>query len=307
MGNKSACAVCGFAATTLFTVVDGYDFYCCGECDCIYVDPRVIHKIDAGQLTLGDQYGEQYWEQEELGARERAGGVALVRAGEALLYCRRPVERFLDVGAGPGFLLSQLQELIDPQASVFHGVEKYPPRYACAAQNFHLGGVESLQDAEPFDAGICIEVIEHLTPHMLDGLVEGLARVSKPDSFWLFNTGMPDYVRQQDPAYLDPMHRGHIVSYALPGLVRIFGRHGFRVGALPGKNFAFYAEFEPTANATIERRIHSPEPHNVALLRRHELLWQATFEAARSYFYYEGYVERTRWALDLQGQLDARK
>lgn len=298
------CPVCRAGKSTIHAVIDGYTFYACGLCDSLHIDPATLAAIDAGRAQLGEYAGE-YWQQERVGALERAEGIALCRAGEAILYCRRPVRRFLDVGAGPGFLLQKLQELLDPGAEIFHGVEKFPPPYANRGANFHEGGIEALSGT--FDAGVCIEVVEHLTPRMLDGLAAGLARLSAPGSYWLFNTGMPDYVRNEDPRYLDPATRGHIISYSIKGLSRIFGRHGFEVGALPGKSFAFHAEFRPVEQPSYDARIYQALPENTALLQRHGLLYHAAFESARSYMYFQGYLDRTRWARSLEAEITAAR
>ncbi|MBP9026897.1 MAG: class I SAM-dependent methyltransferase [Phycisphaerae bacterium] len=265
----------------------------------------MIAMLDAGGSLVGD-YTEEYWQQERVGAIERASGVSLCRAGEAILYCRRLVRRFLDLGAGPGFLLQELHRLIDPSAEIFHGVEKYPPPYAASCPNFHIGGIEALEGR--FDAGVCIEVVEHLTPRMLDRMLADLATVSEPGSLWLFNTGMPDYVRNEDPAYLDPRHRGHIISYSLAGVTPYFEAHGFRVSALPGRSFGFFVEFEPSESPEFDARLYHPVPENLSLLQRNGLLHQASFEAARSYYYQAEYMVRTQWALSLDEKLrgDAR-
>lgn len=303
MSQCVACVVCGVGTSALFSRVDGHDYFECAACGSIHIAPDVIAMLDAGGSLVGD-YTEDYWEQERVGAIERAQGMSLCRAGEAILYCRRPVARFLDVGAGPGFLLRELHALIDPDAAIFHGVEKYPPPYAVEGGNFHVGDIHAMEGV--FDAGVCIEVIEHLTPAMLDGLVAGMARVSAPGSLWLFNTGMPDYVRNEDPAYLDPRHRGHIVSYSLAGLTPYFEAHGFRVSALPGRSFGFFVEYQPIESTEYEARFCTPLLENLRLLQRHGLLYHAAFETARSYFYYAGYLERTRWALGLDAALKKR-
>lgn len=301
MNAPVPCPVCMVGTGAHFSQVDGKDFYSCMACGSIYIDPEILTLLDAGGSLVGD-YTETYWEQERVGATERAQGMSLCRAGEAILYCRRPITRFLDVGAGPGFLVRELQALIDPDASIFHGVEKYPPPYSADCRNLHIGDIGGLDGT--FDAGVCIEVIEHLTPAMLDGLLEGLARVSVPGSLWLFNTGMPEYVRREDPAYLDPMNRGHIISYSLRGLRPYFARNGFVIREIPGRSFGFFAERLPCEDIEFESRFCQPLPENLTLLQRHGLLYHAALETARSYFYYAGYLQRTQWALSLQDRLD---
>ena len=300
MNKHIVCPVCREGESLLYTCVDGHDYFACPACGSLHINPQVLEMLDAGGSLVGD-YSEEYWEQERVGAMERANGLSLCRAGEAILYCRRPVRRFLDVGAGPGFLVRELQRLLDPDARVFHGVEKYPPPYAATCPNLVRGDIRDIDGR--FDAGVCIEVVEHLTPKMLEGLVQGLAGVSEVGSLWLFNTGMPDYVRNEDPAYLDPVNRGHIISYSLQGIAPYFERHGFSVRALPGRTFGFFVEYQPLESPDYEQRFCAPLAENRDLLLRHGLLFHAAFETGRSYHYYAGYLERTRWALSLDETL----
>jgi len=281
-------------------MVDGYAFYSCAECESLFIEPEVLVAMDCGESPR--EYDEHYWRKELAAARARSRGDGLVRAGEAILYARRQVRRFLDVGAGPGYLLDEMAAAFPDQAGLFHAVELFPPEDRSRHPNYVVGDIASL--AGTFDAGVCIEVIEHLTPRMLAGLIEALALVSTPDSLWLFNTGMPDYVRGQDPDYLDPRIRGHVVSYGLPALHKLFGSHGFRVSGLPGKSFAFVAEYRPSNEAIpFDQRFYAPVPENLHLLRASPLLYLAAFEAARSYYYQDESRRRAQWALSLDAQL----
>lgn len=302
MNQAAHCPICIENASRHYATIDGYEYFCCAACGSLHIDAAVISDMDRGRSTVGE-YAAEYWEQERKAAKDRAEGLSLCRAGEAILYCRRPVNRFLDVGSGPNYLASNLQRLIDPDQQIVHAVEKFPPPYAEQHGNFHVGDIVDLEGK--FDAGVCIEVVEHLTPEMLRSVAAGLAKISANRSFWLFNTGMPDYVTKEDPAYLDPVRRGHIMSYSLTAVEKIFAPLGFRVGMLPGKSFAFFAEFMPDEDVDFDRRIYAPVPENVALLKRHELLFHAAFEAARSYLYYAGYMQRTAWALTLDSELRA--
>ncbi len=298
------CPVCEEGRAAPHAEVDGHDYFECRACGSLFVDPDVLAAMDRGESSVGCYAGE-YWEQERKAALERAHGIGLVLSGEAILYCRRPVERFLDVGAGAGELLRQLQQLLDPEGAIFHGVEKFPPDWAARLPGFHHGDVGALEGR--YDAGVCIEVVEHLTPAMLDAIVAGLARLSNPGAFWIFNTGMPAYVKQEDPGYLDPLRRGHVVSYSVEGLAKRFAAHGFHIGALPGRSFAFYAEYRREADLAFDTRFYQPLPANRALLDRNGLLACAAFETARSYFFQAESQARTRWALALQAELRALK
>ena len=208
MSEMTGCPVCLAGTSAHYVDVEGVPYLRCDVCRSIHIEPAALREVDAGRPLLRD-YGAQYWAMELAAARSRAQGVSLCRAGEAILYCRRPVRRFLDLGAGPGFLLEKLLELLDPEAEIFHAVERFPPEQHFKHPNYHMGSLSDL--SERFDAGVCIEVVEHLTPTMLRSLVVALAKVSEPDSYWLFNTGMDEYVEHEDPGYLDPYRRGHIV------------------------------------------------------------------------------------------------
>jgi hypothetical protein len=282
--------------------IDGFAYYECRYCRSLHIDPAVLQSMDAGEEPLGN-YADDYWERERTAAIDRADGPSLSRSGEAILYCRRPVERFLDIGTGPGYLIERLQALLYPSGGLIHGVEKFPPHYMVDCPNYHIGDVGDLDTI--FDAGVCIEVIEHLTPRMLSGLARGLQKVSAEGSLWLFNTGMPDYVRQEDPGYLDPLRRGHVLSYSLKAIEAIFGPLGFGVTALPGKSYAFIVEFGSSTATDFNERIYQPHPSNEALLKRNGLLYQATFEAARSSYYFGEFLSRTAWALSLDEQVRA--
>lgn len=298
------CPVCaGVAAGEPFRDIDGFPYYSCSTCGSLFVAPEILAAMDRGESPR--EYDHDYWQVEVRAARKRSRGDALVRAGEAMLYARTEVRRFLDAGCGPGFLLDELAALLPAHPELFHGVEMFPPAEHSRHSHYVVGTVESLQGA--FDAGVCIEVIEHLTPTMLDGLIGGLASVSHEDSLWLFNTGMPGYVRHEDPGYLDPRRRGHVVSYSLAGLGTLFEPHGFRLSELPGKSFAFLAEYRPTTPLPpFSERFYAPLPHNRRLLEEAGLLYQAAFESARSYYYQAESAERTAWALSLDAQLRLR-
>lgn len=299
---KSICPICGGSHKQAhFCVRDGYDYYACSECDSLYIDPQVLSRIDEGHTTR--EYNADYWSSEIKSAFERSQAEGLVCAGEAIIYARRPVRRFLDVGAGPGYLLDELAARYLRRPHTFHAVELFPPEDHSTHPNYIVGDVGMLSDK--FDAGVCIEVVEHLTPRMLDELVAGIAKVSNVNSAWLFNTGMPAYVKNQDPDYLDPKFRGHIVSYGMTALRRIFEPHGFRVLELPGKSFAFLAEYQPDFSPIpFDQRFYHPLAENRELLKESALVYIAAFESARSYFFQDESSRRAHWALGLQHQLD---
>ena len=164
--------------------------------------------------------------------------------------------------------------------------------------------------SEVFEAGICIEVIEHLSPSMLRGLVAQLGRRAAPGGLFLFNSAQPSFVEQHDPDYLDPLGRGHIVSYSIQGATRIFAESGFHVIPMPGRDWAFFAEFSQTpprlgAEALFER-LWSPNPENLALLadaKFGQLMIAMGLESTRVYLEHATAHERTLWAQALDARL----
>jgi 2-polyprenyl-3-methyl-5-hydroxy-6-metoxy-1,4-benzoquinol methylase len=214
------------------------------------------------------KYEEAYWNAELKSARERSYGPALARMAEALYYCKRPVQKFLDIGTGPGYFLDAVAKLLPAHAALFYGVELFPPEPHLRTQskNYITGDIGALKDK--YDCGMCIEVIEHITPNMLNDLLQKLAAVSNPGALYIFNTGMPNYVLNEDIDYLDPVRRGHIVSYSLKAMALIAAKYGFTAHEIIGKTWAFVLEYDATANPAedIRDRVWNALPHNLDIL-----------------------------------------
>jgi SAM-dependent methyltransferase len=260
------CPCCTSAETKHFTTVAGYDYYRCKNCDTLFIDTNVLSRIDNGFQIV--KYEKSYWDNELASARDRSYGPALARMAEAVYYCRRPINKFLDIGTGPGYFLDAVSKLLPDHSDVFYGVELFPPDEAhrTKSKNYFIGDIGDLKDK--FDCGICIEVIEHVTPFMLNDILEKLARVSNHEALYIFNTGMPDYVTHEDRGYLDPTGRGHIVSYSLKGVSIIAARHGFITHKIQGKTWAFALEFttKKSGSDDIRNRIWHALQHNLDIL-----------------------------------------
>lgn len=254
------CAVCGVDAP-LWKVVDGLPFSDCPACGSIAMHADEVALVDSGKFER--KYDPEYWSDELSAAKERSWGAGLARSSEAMLLCRRPIERFLDIGCGPGYLLDALSYHLPSSKGVFYGVEKFPPENRSRHTGFIEGSLGELSD--PYDCGVCIEVIEHLTPTMLRQIVEDLAQVSRPGSFFLFNTGLSDFVRSECPSYIDPRHRGHILSWGFAALEKIFGERGFSLHRMGKREWAFAVEYRPHGPDSIGDRIWAPLEANRAI------------------------------------------
>jgi hypothetical protein len=238
-----------------------------GGCGSLFAHPDFLNTVDRGTAV---SYCGAYWAKELASARQRSYSSGVVRVAETLRLSRIPVRRFLDIGTGPGFLLDALAALSPGSAGMFHGIESLPPPRAVRSShpNYRIGTVGDLEG--PFDGGVCIEVIEHLTPKMRGVLVAELAPRSTPGALYFFDSAQPSFFEAHDPGYLDPRRRGHIVAWSIDGARRVFPPAGFNIIPLPGRDRAFLAEFGPERAVLVDDLISwlwHPVPENLALWR----------------------------------------
>lgn len=286
MTERETCPICPGGALQPLREVDGVAYTRCDGCGSILAERGFLARTMAGEAR---SYDDSYWAKELKAARERGYGASLIRLAEVFLYARRPVRRFLDVSSGAGTLLDAVAELMPEIADTFWGIEPFPPppEYRARHPQYRVGFLRDLEGR--FDGGTCIEVIEHLPPDVLKTMANELAAVSEPGALWYFNSAQPAFVLRDDPDYLDPHLRGHVASYSVEGLRHLFGAAGFTVHALPGREWAFLAEYgqhPPLDSNALLDRIWSVLPENRAVLasaRFGELLLAAGQEGARCY------------------------
>ena len=204
-----------------------------------------------------------------------------------MLYCSIPVQRFIDIGTGPGFLLDAVQRYLPKSSHCFYGVEKFPPEpaYRSSHANYRCGDLADI--GMTFECGICVEVVEHLTPSMARSLASSLRKVAAPGGLFLFNTGLTEYVRTEDPGYLDPFHRG--ISPAGRKARADCSSLCFRVLPLQGKSWAFVVEVlsdDPRQQVPLADRIWPAPQANVDLLTDEDMgtvMHILARESARAY------------------------
>lgn len=296
------CQLCAGEQET-FKIIDDIPYYECRGCGLIVANRSLYYsKI----TTKSKVYDDNYWKSELSAARERSYGSSLQRVAEVFLYSRIKINSFLDLGSGPGLLLDALALLLPNSKEIFHGVELYPPRkkFRSKHPNYHIGSLDNLNFK--FDAGVCIEVIEHLFPDDLELLISNLSKKLNKGAIFLFNSGQPEYVKKTDPDYLDPMNRGHISSYSIDSLRIIFEKYNFSIYPLPGRDWAFLAIFgnnedKESYNAeSLLNLIWHPLPENISVLKDKEfgpLMFSMGIESARCYLESAICQDRTRWAL----------
>lgn len=296
------CIVCNSSIIKFFREVDTVKYFECGKCNSLFADPEFVNQL---QLK-NSHYDDKYWENETTASRERSFGSSINRVCEVFLYSRIPIKRFLDVGSGPGYLLDALSVLAPDYKNLFYGCEVFPPppQFRTEHKNYKVGSISDLN--EKFSAGVCIEVIEHLSPEILKGLVKQLADVAEDEAVFYFNSAQPAFVKTVDPNYLDPFIRGHIVSYSLKGLKNIFADYEFTVIELPGRDWCFLAEYRSKSKLSntegLLNRLWTAVPQNVSVLKENgfgPLMYSIGLESARCYLEHAIAEERTAWAQSL--------
>lgn len=302
MTANTGCKICLSGHLHSYRVVDSVRYYQCGNCRSIIADGGFRPAAVEGSSR---DYDDSYWEAELTAAHERGYGSSLIRVGELFLYARRPLRRLLDVSCGAGSLLTATSEILPEISDMFWGVEPFPPAapYRTSHPNYRVGFLDSINTL--FDGGFCIEVIEHLSPDILEQMIANLARIAAPMSCWYFNSSQPSFVENHDPGYLDPHVRGHVASYSVKGLEVMFARHGFKVSSMPGRDWCFLAEKTGHAGTLPDwdGRIWNALPENKETLRRARfgsMLLTAGLESARCYLE----TARSNWAV---GELRAHK
>ena len=281
----SICIVCRERRAFPAKSISGVTYYLCDACGCIFADRTAIDNGDGGSR----KYDDEYWSNEMSAARERCFGSSVVRVAETFLYARRDVRNFIDISCGSGLLLDAITTLNGTVGSRMVGVEPFPPPPAWRSShpNYLIGYARDVQ--EKMDAGVCIEVIEHLWPDTLESLVSDLAAISNDKALYYFNSAQPSFVIANNYSYMSPFELGHVVSYSIKSVRDIFGRHGFTIIPLPGRDWAFLAEYngEPNVGANeLYNRVWTPTAENLTALQQGpfgHMLYTTAVEAARCY------------------------
>ncbi|MHB1897471.1 MAG: methyltransferase domain-containing protein [Metallibacterium sp.] len=300
------CPICA-KRSSLFAQRDGVDYFECSDCGSLSADADFLQDVEHGKVK---NYGDEYWHAELIAARERSFGSSIARLAELFYYARIPITRFIDIGSGPGYLLDSLSTLLPELHDMFYAVELSPPviAYRTKHENFVVGSLGDVQ--QRFSIGTCIEVIEHLTPAILDKLAAQMAQRSVAGAVYYIGSGQPEYVKNEDPQYLDPLGRGHVVSYSVKALRHIFEPYGFTVIPMFGRAWSVLIEYKstsPVRNAEdLQSRIWSPVKTNISLLKScafGDLLATVGLESARCYTEHAMCDERTSWAQSLSNMI----
>jgi hypothetical protein len=258
--NLPYCSIC---TSNNHVVWFNQEFAECKECDFIF-----WIQTTRDVITTPSNYDETYWNMELESAHDRAWGIAVARAAEVILLAKRPILKFIDIGTGSGDFLDAMNHFLPNKDIAFIGIEKYPPveEHRTKDPGYRFGWLDLFQDYE-FDAGICIEVLEHLTVNQVQDLFRLLSLKSNPDSIFLFNTGLTAYVKDEDPSYLDPLVRGHINIWSVKAIAKLVSKYGWQIYEIPNRNWAFVAEKSSLRDENLISRIWNPVQQNLAALK----------------------------------------
>jgi len=302
------CLVCKSKNAKKYNKVDGVTYFECDICACIFADQNTI-------INKHQDYSLDYWKTEISSSRERSYGISLALCAEVFILSSVRIETFLDIGTGPGYFLDAVSILMPNYKELFYGVEKFPPQlnFVSNHQNYITGDLSKINLInKKISGGICVEVIEHLYPNDLENLAENLAKISQDGALYIFNSGQPDYVKYEDFKYLDPYIRGHVVSYSIKSLEYIFNKYGFKITSIPGRTWAFIAEYNPmrTLEATADafsKLVWLGLDENIKKLQDNgfgPLMHILGVNSLRASVESQVVKERTLWALSLNEELE---
>lgn len=288
--NKIQCPLCKKTmGMSLIKKIAAFSYHRCPNCDFIFINDEVLQQIDNGTQVF--EYQEEYWKDELESAKERAWGVAIARMSECFHYCKIPIQRYIDVGTGPGYFLDAIDHFLPDSSNQFFGWEIYPPKKEFQTKHKNYFNYPLADINIKFQAGSCMEVIEHITPKQVYNLMDNLKHKLDDGAFLIFNTGLVDYVLKEDMDYLDPVRRGHICVWSVKALNILLKDLGYSCYPLGKKTWAVGIEYRAknagNGENSIDGRIWSILPENKKILEDKNsgtVIKILGIESARAYF-----------------------
>jgi len=156
---------------------------------------------------------------------------------ETLNLTKKYVDRgssILEVGSSPGHLSVMLQAL----GYRVVGLDKEPEKYASRYDSFGIQTVKNDLESEAislprssFEAVIFTEVLEHLKPQHVNGVLKEIGRVLKKRGVLILSTpnssSLENYILEL--THKRELFHEHAKEYRLPELVRLVARSNFTI------------------------------------------------------------------------------
>ena len=265
LDNSVICSVCSYSKkVSVFLTLNSGTYLECASCEFIFF---VDSPSQQENLHTSASYSDTYWLEELAAAQDRAFGVSLARAAEVFILARRHIGTFLDIGTGPGLFLDAIDRYLPDSETTFLGVELFPPKpeFQTSHPGYRVGWLDQFED-DSIDGGMCIEVLEHLLPIQVKELFQLLHSKATNGATFIFNTGLVEYVKNEDPSYLDPVKRGHISIWSVRAIEKLISDMGWNISSIPNRSWAFLAEKGTKSDEDLSDRIWKTLPENVAAL-----------------------------------------
>ena len=236
------CPVCLASETAFFgrgsdflfeTTDEDFTLHSCRDCRCLFLDPM------PGMDRIAAFYPEQYWWDERRGLLPKLEGLyrrfALIDhvrfiAAAAHATPSGSRARILDVGCGPGTLLSLLKKRGFDVAGVDLSLRAVEITRKEHGIDVALGSLEKLSlPAEGFDVVVLLHTLEHV-PNPREVLAE-VIRVLKPRGRVVVQVPNIDSVQFQ---FFGARWYGldvprHVIDYSRSSLLRLLSESGFDV------------------------------------------------------------------------------
>ena len=258
------CAVCKANAAQRYRNVDGVGYLRCGACGSLFADPDFLaaEQLSSMPTTTGGMSCMRR------GSAASARRCCAWRRRSRIVVCRSA--RSSISAPAPVGCSMHLRHCCQRRSigSMRSSSIRRPRRTAPAIRTTSSARWTACD--RTFDAGVCIEVIEHLTPTTLRSLVAQLAAVSRPGSLYLFNSGQPDFVEREDPGLSRSARpRPHRLVFAALVPRASSGRPGSmssRCPAAPGLFLPSSGRCSLVDADALIARLWHPVPENVSML-----------------------------------------
>lgn len=280
--TRQTCPVCA-ELSFFYKTVQGFAFFECSQCSVIHIDVDCLDKIDAGAPII--LYQNDYWKQEYSAARQRLP-MSVTRLVEAIYLSQIPVQRVIDIGTGQGLILEEMERFLPVNSRAIFGIEKFPPDIRTRSPGYRIGSLQDIASEGLYDAGLCMEVIEHLTPLMVRHLLTELSQLASEGGCFLFNTGLAESVKTRNPDYINPGVLGHIMFWTVEAMNVLGAPLGFTAQRFMDRDWCFILEKTTIALKPITERVYTPLKENLFFLSDqngpHSVLQQLAFNATQN-------------------------